>query len=76
MAPQRKISVFSPHIPQSVIDIAAKTLKSKWINIGPETTLFEEAFAEKFNIKFAIALNSCTSALRLAYEKVKDANAR
>lgn len=67
MAPQIKISVFSPHIPQSVVDIAAKTLMSKWVNIGPETTLFEKAFAEKFNIKFAIALNSCTSALRLAY---------
>ena len=67
MAPQRKISVFSPHVPPSVVDIAATTLRSKWINVGPETTLFEEAFAEKFNIKFAIALNSCTSALRLAY---------
>ena len=67
MAPQRKISVFSPHIPASVVDIAAATLRSKWINVGPETTLFEEAFAEKFNIKFAVAVNSCTSALRLAY---------
>ena len=67
MATQRKINVFSPHIPQSVVEVAATTLKSKWINIGPETTLFEEAFAEKFNINFAIALSSCTSALRLAY---------
>jgi perosamine synthetase len=63
----RKISVFSPNIPESVVDVAAKTLRSKWINVGQETTLFENAFAEKFNIKFAVALNSCTSALRLAY---------
>jgi perosamine synthetase len=67
MAPKRRIRVFSPHIPKSVVDIAATTLRSKGINIGPETTLFEEAFAKKFNIKFAIALNSCTSALRLSY---------
>lgn len=63
----KKIAVYSPHIPPSVVDVAVKTLRSKWINVGPETTLFEEAFAEKFNIKYAIALNSCTSALRLAY---------
>ena len=67
MAPNRKINVYSPHMPQSVIDVAAATLRSKWINVGPETTLFEETFAKKFNIKFAVALNSCTSALRLAY---------
>ncbi len=54
-------------MPQTVIDVAAATLRSKWINVGPETTLFEETFAKKFNIKFAVALNSCTSALRLAY---------
>jgi perosamine synthetase len=67
MAPNRKISVYSPHMPQRVIDVASATLRSKWINVGPETTLFEETFAKKFNIKFAVALNSCTSALRLAY---------
>lgn len=67
MAPQRKISIYSPHIPQSVVEVAAKTLRSKWVNVGAETTLFEEAFAKKFNIKHAVAVNSCTSALRLAY---------
>jgi perosamine synthetase len=63
----KRISVFSPHIPESVVEVAAKTLRRKWINVGEETTLFEKAFAEKFDAKFAVALNSCTSALRLAY---------
>jgi perosamine synthetase len=67
MTQHRKISIFSPHIPQSVVDAAANCLKSKWVNVGPETARFEQAFAEKFNIKFAVALNSCTAALRLAY---------
>ncbi len=66
MAPQRKINIFSSHMPQSVIDVASKTLQGKWLNVGIETTLFEKAFAEKFNVKFAVALNSCTSALRLS----------
>lgn len=63
----RKITVFSPHMPDSVIDTAAAALRSKWLNVGLETALFEKSFAEKFKLKFAIALNSCTSALRLAY---------
>lgn len=54
-------------MPESVVKVAAKTLRSKWINVGQETTLFEKAFAQKFSIKHAVALNSCTSALRLAY---------
>jgi len=64
---KRNISIFSPHIPESVINVAIQTLKSKWINVGPETNLFEKAFAMKFNLKYAVAVNSCTSALRLAY---------
>ena len=65
--PPRRINVFSPHIPESVVDVAARTLRSKWINVGPETHLFEKTFTEKFNLNFALALNSCTSALRLSY---------
>lgn len=63
----RKVGIFSAHIPQSVIDVAAASLKSKWLNIGPETSRFEEAFASKFQIRHALALSSCTAALRLAY---------
>lgn len=63
----RRINVFSPHLPESVVEVAVNTLRSKWINVGQETTLFEQAFAEKFSVKFAVALNSCTAALRLAY---------
>jgi perosamine synthetase len=63
----RKVSIFSAHIPQSVVDVAAASLKSKWVNIGPETSRFEEAFASKFQIRHALALSSCTAALRLAY---------
>ncbi|MGD6852599.1 MAG: DegT/DnrJ/EryC1/StrS family aminotransferase [Candidatus Bathyarchaeia archaeon] len=66
MTQKRRISVFSPHIPQSVVDAAAASLKSKLVNVGPQTSLFEDAFAAKFNINFAVALNSCTSALRLS----------
>ncbi len=49
------------------MDVASASLKSKWVNVGPETSRFEEAFESKFNIKHALALSSCTAALRLAY---------
>jgi len=64
---EKRIDIFSPHMPASVINVVVQTLESKWINVGPETTLFEKAFASKFNLKYAVAVNSCTSALRLAY---------
>lgn len=33
---------------------------------GEQVRLFEQEFAEKFNVKYSIAVNSCTSALQLA----------
>jgi perosamine synthetase len=63
----RKISIFSAHVPSSVVDVVVDSLHSKWLNVGPETTRFEEAFASKFRIGHALALSSCTAALRLAY---------
>lgn len=62
-----KISIFSPHIKKSVIEEAVKTLESKWLNIGKKVEDFERDFASMFNMKYAVALNSCTSALRLSY---------
>jgi perosamine synthetase len=67
MKPERRIRIFSPHIPQSVIDAAVEALKSKWINVGQKTYTFEKEFAKMFNMKYSVAVNSCTSALRLAY---------
>lgn len=43
-----------------------KVLCSGWIGLGPKTEEFEKKFAEYIGIKYAIALNSCTSALHLS----------
>jgi len=64
---KKRISIFSPHIPASVVNVVVQALESRWINVGSETTLFENAYAKKFNLEYAVAVNSCTSALRLAY---------
>lgn len=63
----KKISVFSPHIKDDIIEELANTFRSKWINVGKKVEEFETGFARKFDMKNTIALNSCTSALRLAY---------
>lgn len=43
-----------------------KILKSKWIGTGKTTLKFEENFRKFKNIKYSVALNSCTAALHLA----------
>ncbi|MFZ3372134.1 MAG: DegT/DnrJ/EryC1/StrS family aminotransferase, partial [Desulfitobacteriaceae bacterium] len=42
------------------------SLKSHWITKGPKTIEFEKQFAEYVGAKYAIALNSCTSALHVS----------
>jgi len=41
-------------------------LKSGWLTHGSKTTEFETIFADYLGVKYAIAMNSCTSALFLA----------
>jgi len=64
---EKKISIFSPHIKDDVIEAVNETLKSRWINVGKRVFDFEANFEKRFNVEHAIALNSCTAALRLAY---------
>ncbi len=63
----KKISIFSPHIKEDVIEESIKIFRSGWINVGKKVEDFETNFAEKFDMKYAVAVNSCTAALRLAY---------
>ena len=48
---------------QAVIDV----LKSDFITQGPNVNKFEESLAEKVGAKYAVCLNSGTSALYAAY---------
>jgi len=53
-------------IEQPEIDEVVASLKSGWIGTGPKVHKFEEMFKEYKGRRFAIALNSCTSALHLS----------
>jgi len=63
----RKIPLYYPFLPKNLGEAVKKTIDSGWINTGPKAREFEERFKEKFNFCHALAVNSCTSALRLAY---------
>lgn len=67
MQNEKIIPIFSPSYDDREVDAISRVLKSKWSGLGPETEKFEQAFAEKLGVKHAIAVNSCTAALHLAY---------
>ena len=48
------------------LNAGIKVIKSKKITMGEKTTLFEKSFAKKFNSKFALMVNSGSSANLLA----------
>jgi perosamine synthetase len=59
------IPLFRPIIREEAIEAASEVLRSGWLGLGPETTLFENEFARYIGIPFCVGLNSCTSALHL-----------
>jgi len=63
---QNIIPVFRPSIDNDEIEAVTKVLKSGWLGMGKITEEFEKQFAKYIGVKHAIALNSCTEALRLS----------
>jgi perosamine synthetase len=60
------IQLFKPYVTEEAINSVANVLRSGWIGLGPKTEQFEKAFAEYVGAKYAVAVNSATSALHLA----------
>jgi len=66
MKTKKMIPVCVPHLPKSVADAAYETIMSGWIGQNKIVDEFEKKFTSTFNLNHALAVNSCTSALRLA----------
>lgn len=64
----KTLTVFSTYVSWRSIWNVVRVLRSGYIAEGPEVKKFEIEFAKKFGFSDAIALNSGTSALELAYE--------
>ena len=65
---KKPLTVFRPFVSPQAIKNVVRVLKSGYIAEGPEVKAFEDEFAKKFGFSNAVALNSGTSALELAYE--------
>lgn len=61
----KNIPLSKPTYTQEIKDELCAVLDSGWTGNGPKVIEFEKAFAEKVEAKFAVATNSCTSALDL-----------
>jgi dTDP-4-amino-4,6-dideoxygalactose transaminase len=61
-----RIPLSDPDIGAEEIAAVTEVLRSKWLTMGAVTTQFEQAFAEKMNVKHALAVTNCTAALHLA----------
>ena len=66
--PRESFLVFgAPLIEQPEIDEVVACLQSGWIGSGPRVARFEDRFREYTGAGHALALNSCTAALHLAF---------
>ena len=55
-----------PRIEEEEINEVVDSLKSAWIGTGPKVQIFEENFKKYIGSEYALAVNSCTSALHLS----------
>ena len=62
-----KFIVFGrPHIGEDEIKEVVDSMESGWIGTGPKVKRFEENFKTYIESPYAVAVNSCTSALHLS----------
>jgi perosamine synthetase len=61
-----QVRLFKPRVREEAIAAVADVMRSGWIGMGPRTQDFEKAFGEFVQVRYAVAVNTCTSALHLA----------
>jgi dTDP-4-amino-4,6-dideoxygalactose transaminase len=64
--PNPVIPLFDLNYGREEEEAVLRVLRSKWLTMGQETEALEYEFAEYFEVKHAIAVSSCTTALHLA----------
>lgn len=62
------IPVFRPAVGDDEWQAVKTCFETGWMGLGPKTAEFEQAFADTIGVPYVIGLNSCTSALDLAFK--------
>ncbi len=63
---KRNIAISLPLTGEEEWQAAREPLMSGWLTQGPKVAAFEKAFAERHQVKHALAVTSCTTGLHLA----------
>lgn len=63
----RNIPLFYPYVSKSMKQAALKAMGEKMITQGETVSDFEKKLSSALSIKYPVAVNSCSSALELAY---------
>jgi len=63
---QYRIPLFNLNYDNKEQKAVLRTIRSRWISMGPNTTLLEKEFASFLNVRNAVAVTNCTAALHLA----------
>jgi len=61
-----KIPLFDLNFDKEEEKAVIETLRSRWISTGPKVQKFEKIFSKLLDVKFSVALSSCTTSLHLA----------
>jgi perosamine synthetase len=60
------VQLTSPQFDEHEIDMVRECLNSGWVTQGPMVKRFEQLFAERHQVSYALATTSCTAALHLS----------
>ncbi len=63
---KRNIAISLPSMGQEEWEATKEPIFSGWITQGPKVAEFEKMFAQRHNVKHALAVSNCTTALHLA----------
>ena len=66
MNQKRNIPISLPSMGQEEWEALKEPVFSGWITQGPKVSEFETIFAERHQVKHALAVSNCTTALHLA----------